>query len=719
MIKLYKYLSTVLFCFTILLKVNISVSVQYTSIHRPCAEGCTKKGNCNIEEGRCECPYGFAGPTCEVGLLSACQAKPDTSPFVGFFVPKSCRCLEQLVAFYYCNENACSSDIYFTAGENARCFKYKNGTDFEYSDLPEKSDPSVEYFRRFGFKSGRYESIDVEKAYIGNHAYYQKAQIKPFHYCPRNCSYRGICVNLDRENRIACRCVQGYEGHSCDIASMSFCANRCSGRGTCDRGFCHCTPPYFGIDCSRSKAYGILGLNPNHPVADDKTDEDPNTVSIGGRPEKEGDQNSKNNISNSKVTAGMTNGTANAVVAHQSSEKISEKYRSLNPLDYLNYKAGIFRDLWPTSGQIVPYSPPRNKIRIYMYELPSHVAFNAPSSDILVDRPLNYMAYEMFKDAFLNDWAIRTENPYEANLFYIPASIYAYISNTPNDAFEIRVAVDYVRMNYPFFNRTQGRDHFIWYPPDRGACYLNNATEIRNVMKIVHFGLYFNTWEQKPENIIYGQITDALHGCFDPLKDIAAASAIHVDAAQSKASFDEIQAKAGHVDRNLFLFFAGSMRHNQLLYSGGIRQMVHKLIREKYKDDPTILIKEGGVADYIRTLRNSTFCFSPYGAGYGVRFYQAVLYGCIPVIIQDHVVQPYSEFLPYYKFSVTMHKSEIPMMVEHLRSYTAADIAEMRMNLLKYHRAFFWQKELRGEAFAYTIRALMRQIGNYWGNVGH
>jgi hypothetical protein len=34
------------------------------------------------------------------------------------------------------------------------------------------------------------------------------------------------------------------------------CLNGCSGRGKCANGFCHCEAPWWGLDCSRSKAYG-------------------------------------------------------------------------------------------------------------------------------------------------------------------------------------------------------------------------------------------------------------------------------------------------------------------------------------------------------------------------------------------------------------------------------------------------------------------------------
>jgi hypothetical protein len=47
----------------------------------------------------------------------------------------------------------------------------------------------------------------------------------------------------------------------------------------------------------------------------------------------------------------------------------------------------------------------------------------------------------------------RTENPWEANLFYIPAMTYAFSENTGNSVLHSKRAIDYVRQHWPFFNR--------------------------------------------------------------------------------------------------------------------------------------------------------------------------------------------------------------------------------------------------------------------------
>jgi hypothetical protein len=48
-------------------------AVRAGNLSLPCAPGCEQRGNCNIEEGRCECPYGWAGPACEQAMFPACK----------------------------------------------------------------------------------------------------------------------------------------------------------------------------------------------------------------------------------------------------------------------------------------------------------------------------------------------------------------------------------------------------------------------------------------------------------------------------------------------------------------------------------------------------------------------------------------------------------------------------------------------------------------------
>ena len=67
--------------------------------------------------------------------------------------------------------------------------------------------------------------------------------------------------------------------------------------------------------------------------------------------------------------------------------------------------------------------------------------------------------------------------------------------------------------------------------------------------------------------------------------------------------------------RRLF-FFAGSVRENDLTYSGGTRQALHKLALEW--NDPEFGVVEGYVGgSYGERLQQSKFCLAPYGCAAG------------------------------------------------------------------------------------------------------
>jgi hypothetical protein len=57
--------------------------------------------------------------------------------------------------------------------------------------------------------------------------------------------------------------------------------------------------------------------------------------------------------------------------------------------------------------------------------------------------------------------AVRTEDPAEANLFFVPAFTYAYTGNlgNPNDHFHF--VVQHISQRYPYWNSSSGLDHIF------------------------------------------------------------------------------------------------------------------------------------------------------------------------------------------------------------------------------------------------------------------
>lgn len=101
------------------------------------------------------------------------------------------------------------------------------------------------------------------------------------------------------------------------------------------------------------------------------------------------------------------------------------------------------------------------------------IVLTQTDSDIICTRystcaghPPPHIAYKQFISAFLSDWTVRTENPWEAHLFYVPALSYAYSGSSGDPTVHLRRVMAWVAEAHPFFNRTGGRDHFLWLPGD-------------------------------------------------------------------------------------------------------------------------------------------------------------------------------------------------------------------------------------------------------------
>ena len=55
-------------------------------------------------------------------------------------------------------------------------------------------------------------------------------------------------------------------GEFCEERTRSFCLRDCSGRGTCDAGFCWCNKGWFGVDCSLHAEAGAAAATGTAPL---------------------------------------------------------------------------------------------------------------------------------------------------------------------------------------------------------------------------------------------------------------------------------------------------------------------------------------------------------------------------------------------------------------------------------------------------------------------
>lgn len=350
-----------------------------------------------------------------------------------------------------------------------------------------------------------------------------------------------------------------------------------------------------------------------------------------------------------------------------------------------------------------------------MYELPTSIAFYGPSDDGLWGQDHIYSAWAAFLNTFLRDWAsqhngVRTENPWEANLFYVPAFTYAYSGNagpwvSARLNAHLHSVVRYIRAAYPWWERHGGRDHFVWLTNDRGACSL--APHLAPLIKITHWGY------SRHNQSFFADVVNKQYGCHNPVKDVVAAPVWHDSAglAAVHAYHDAVRAARGaDPNRTLLLFFAGGSRPD-LTYSGGVRQDVAAYLSRLSPAPPDVVyLTNNGTSAYRTLLGTAVFCLTPYGYGWGVRVVIAMTAGCIPLIIQDGVHQPYEDLLPYADFSLRLARTDIPRLLDILRAVPQEERDALRFGMAQHYRSFMWGGD--GTAYNATIASLGRRLHN-------
>jgi hypothetical protein len=98
-----------------------------------------------------------------------------------------------------------------------------------------------------------------------------------------------------------------------------------------------------------------------------------------------------------------------------------------------------------------------------------------------------------------------------------------------------------------------------------------------------------------------------------------------------------------------------------------------------------------------------------------MRLHQAVLAGCVPVIIQEHVFMPYEDLLPYDDFSLRLNNADLPFLREILRAISDTQYKRLLAGVFQYRDAFHWDDSWGSQAFDYTIASLRRRSQNSQG----
>ncbi|KAG6553242.1 hypothetical protein Mapa_004976 [Marchantia paleacea] len=306
------------------------------------------------------------------------------------------------------------------------------------------------------------------------------------------------------------------------------------------------------------------------------------------------------------------------------------------------------------------YQEMENRFKIYIYEEGEEpLVHDGPCKEI-------YAIEGRFIQELHDNNPYVTLNPEEAHVYFLPFSVanmvtYLYKSDSGDMSPLLRFVQDYthvVAKKYPHWNRSEGADHFMLSCHDWGPHV--SRVDKSLYTKTIRVLCNANTSEG-----------------FVPFKDV---------------SLPEVHLVGGEVPTNLgglpvskrtyLAFFAGAEH-------GPVRPQLFKYWERK---DSDIVVRHRVPArgiTYHEYMKNSKFCICP--GGYEVnspRLVEAIYNDCIPVIIADRFVLPFSDVLNWTAFSLQVLEEDIPKLKELLEAVPMETLVRMQDRVKEIRKHF-------------------------------
>ncbi|XP_021277601.1 probable glycosyltransferase At5g25310 [Herrania umbratica] len=239
----------------------------------------------------------------------------------------------------------------------------------------------------------------------------------------------------------------------------------------------------------------------------------------------------------------------------------------------------------------------------------------------------------------------RTNDPRHALVYFMPFSVawmvkYIYKPLSYNVTPLKQFVSDYVKVvstKYPFWNRTHGADHFMLACHDWGPhASQGNSLLYTNSIRVL---CNANTSEG-----------------FNPQKDV---------------SLPEIRLNGGFLSPKLLQPpLPNASRPHLSFFAGGLHGPIRPFLLQHWKgrdDEMQVFEYLPKDKDYYSYMLQSKFCLCP--SGYEVaspRIVEAIYSECVPVILSERYVLPFSDVLRWEAFSVQVQATEIPRLKEIL-----------------------------------------------------
>ncbi|KAI3803027.1 hypothetical protein L1987_31175 [Smallanthus sonchifolius] len=260
-------------------------------------------------------------------------------------------------------------------------------------------------------------------------------------------------------------------------------------------------------------------------------------------------------------------------------------------------------------------------------------------------------------------------HPDEAHAFLIPisvANIVHYLFSQDDHPYNFlekiqQIFVDYIGViaeRYPYWNRSKGADHFYVSCHDWGPfASRGNPKLFENVIRVL---CNANTSEG-----------------FIPMRDV---SMTEINGPYN--NIPSVGSGESPYNRAILAFFAGGNH-------GYVRNKLFQYWGNKEDTNIQVHTYLPKGANYTELLSQSKYCLCP--SGYEVasaRATEAIYVGCIPVIIKNNYVLPYSDVLDWSQFSVQVPVDKIPDLKRILEDISFPKYLEMQKKVMEVQRHF-------------------------------
>ncbi|KAF8703846.1 hypothetical protein HU200_031942 [Digitaria exilis] len=343
---------------------------------------------------------------------------------------------------------------------------------------------------------------------------------------------------------------------------------------------------------------------------------------------------------------------------------------------------------------------PVGKLKVYVYDLPARFNTKLVEDD---PRCLAHMfATEIFVHRSLLSSAVRTLNPDEADWFYVPVYTTCDLTSSghpmPFDSPRMmRAAILHIASLWPYWNRTEGADHFFVTPHDFGACFhfKEERAIARGILPLLRRATLVQTFGQKN------------HAC---LKDGSITVPPYAPPERMEARL-----LPPRTPRSIFAYFRGLFYDTGNDPEGGYyARGARASVWENFKSSPVFDVSTEHTATYYEDMQRAVFCLCPLGwAPWSPRLVEAVVFGCVPVVIADDIVLPFADAIPWEEIGVFVAEEDVPRLDSILTSIPVEEVLRKQRLLASpamKRAVMFPQPSQPGDAFHQILNGLARKL---------